>query len=624
MSKFTKFAVGAVALVAIFVAAKASATVVVPPTLKVGSTGAQVMNVQTVVGVTADGSFGPMTKAAVVAWQTAHGLTADGAVGPMTAAAMNGTSGSGSGSLPAGCTSTSGFSPSTGLPCSGSTSGPTGPLAGTDGSISDVNELSQYSAEEVGEGQEDIKVLGFEVEASNDGDISISSARISFTITNASGSDNLDDYVDSIALWMGSTKVGSADASDFSEDSGVYTKTVSFSNAVVTADETEKFYITVDAAGSFDSGDIDSEVVTVDVENLRFKDGSGVTTTETGYDLDGMDVSIAFVSFSASADTELKISTDSSTPEADIVMVDDSSSTDGVVLLKGKLTLDGDSDVVIDEFPVSFSPVGANINVMVDSLHLIIDGEEFTESVPSMFDGSTASLTFDNLDFAMDAGDVIEFEVVADMTDMDGTIFAEGDTLEANVTASNRDLMDVENQEGDQLADSSEKSGTANGEAQEFRTEGIMVTLVSTSTSVTSGTSANDDLGKFVIKFKVKAIGSTMYVSSVAAASLTTTGDGAIVGVERSGTATIGGVSVTVVNSTDTDMTANGNYEISDGGEETLEMTTTIQLPTVGAAGQYRALLRALDWSATDDAVIAGAGYTTNLDSFKTSYEALN
>jgi hypothetical protein len=241
-----------------------------------------------------------------------------------------------------------------------------------------------------------------------------------------------------------------------------------------------------------------------------------------------------------------------------------------------------------------------------------------------MFDGSTASLTFDNLEFAMDAGDVVEFEVTADMTDMDGTIFAEGDMLEANVTASNRDLMDVENQEGDQLADSSEKSGTANGEAQEFRTEGVMLTLVSTSASVTAGTSASDDLGEFIIKFKVKAIGSAAYVSSVAAASLTTTGNGAIVGVERSGTATIGGVSVTVVNTTDTDLTANGNYEISDGDEETFEMTTTVQLPTAGAAGQYRALLRALDWSVTDDAVIAGAGYTTNLDSFKTSYKALN
>ncbi|GMA51797.1 hypothetical protein GCM10025857_31540 [Alicyclobacillus contaminans] len=40
--------------------------------------------VQAIVGVTADGVFGPDTKAAVQKWQSAHGLTADGIVGPQT------------------------------------------------------------------------------------------------------------------------------------------------------------------------------------------------------------------------------------------------------------------------------------------------------------------------------------------------------------------------------------------------------------------------------------------------------------------------------------------------------------------------------------------------------------
>jgi hypothetical protein len=44
--------------------------------------------VQRVVGVSADGSFGPQTTDAVKKWQSAHGLTADGIVGPATAQAM--------------------------------------------------------------------------------------------------------------------------------------------------------------------------------------------------------------------------------------------------------------------------------------------------------------------------------------------------------------------------------------------------------------------------------------------------------------------------------------------------------------------------------------------------------
>lgn len=63
---------------------KAASIPVSKPTLKVGSSGDAVRTLQQKVGVTADGAFGPKTKAAVVAFQKAHGLVADGIVGPMT------------------------------------------------------------------------------------------------------------------------------------------------------------------------------------------------------------------------------------------------------------------------------------------------------------------------------------------------------------------------------------------------------------------------------------------------------------------------------------------------------------------------------------------------------------
>jgi cell wall-associated NlpC family hydrolase len=52
--------------------------------LKVGSTGPNVKALQAKLGIKADGSFGPKTKAAVVAWQKRNRLTADGVVGPIT------------------------------------------------------------------------------------------------------------------------------------------------------------------------------------------------------------------------------------------------------------------------------------------------------------------------------------------------------------------------------------------------------------------------------------------------------------------------------------------------------------------------------------------------------------
>jgi peptidoglycan hydrolase-like protein with peptidoglycan-binding domain len=52
--------------------------------VKLGSDGVDVKYLQKKLGITADGDFGPNTKAAVVAFQKKHGLTADGIVGPKT------------------------------------------------------------------------------------------------------------------------------------------------------------------------------------------------------------------------------------------------------------------------------------------------------------------------------------------------------------------------------------------------------------------------------------------------------------------------------------------------------------------------------------------------------------
>lgn len=53
-------------------------------TLRKGLKGADVKQLQLIVGATADGDFGPGTEAKLKAWQGAHGLTADGIAGPKT------------------------------------------------------------------------------------------------------------------------------------------------------------------------------------------------------------------------------------------------------------------------------------------------------------------------------------------------------------------------------------------------------------------------------------------------------------------------------------------------------------------------------------------------------------
>ena len=56
--------------------------------VKIGNKGELVKDIQEIVGVKADGQFGPGTEAAVKKWQASNGLTADGIVGRGTLAKM--------------------------------------------------------------------------------------------------------------------------------------------------------------------------------------------------------------------------------------------------------------------------------------------------------------------------------------------------------------------------------------------------------------------------------------------------------------------------------------------------------------------------------------------------------
>jgi len=632
MSKTFKVAIVALAIVAFGATANAAFNT----NLTVGSTGADVSALQSWLiskgfaipsissGAASTGYFGAQTKSAVVAYQASVNLPATGFVGPLTRGILNGTSVPSTpvaSSCPVGYTCTA--NPGTTAPATPST----GALAGTDGYISDVNELSQYSNEDVGEGEENIKVAGFEVEASNDGDIALKSTKVSFTITNASGSDNLDDYVDSVKVWMGTKEIGSADAADFSEgSSGVWTKTITLSSPVVKADETVKFYVTVDAAGSFDSGDIDSESAVIDIENIRFEDGSGVVTTEDGYELDGMDVALDFVSFSSAADTELKFSKDSSSP-TEVVVVDDTDNTDDVKLLVGKIQVKGTSDVLIDELPVVFTTVGGStVAAVTGSATLEIDGEKYSESVS--ISALTGTTTFDNLDLTLDAGKTYTFTVYADINNIDGSTLSEGDTIKAEITASAADDVDAENEEGDQLSDS-EKTGTVLGDELALYSEGINVTLKSVSASVSAdGTNTYNDTGNFTITYTVKSFGDTVYLSDTGTATTSTSipdttlaSGGNRFLLDIGGTATTSAMTtgVSFTKSGGAEDSANGNIELADGESADITLTVARTNTSVYAnGGLMKVLLKAVLWNSDDNASTFNV-YDFDLEDYDTS-----
>jgi peptidoglycan DL-endopeptidase CwlO len=77
--------------------AQSAAAALVDGNLRFGSRGPAVAAAQRALGISADGIFGPQTRAAVIAFQRAHGLVADGIIGPITRGALGGGSGSAGG-----------------------------------------------------------------------------------------------------------------------------------------------------------------------------------------------------------------------------------------------------------------------------------------------------------------------------------------------------------------------------------------------------------------------------------------------------------------------------------------------------------------------------------------------
>lgn len=614
-------------------------------TLRQGSSGSQVVELQKTLNITADGKFGPMTRAAVVAFQTSKGLTADGVVGPMTGAALGGTSGP----VTPGCQAGWTFNPVTGQACGNNNpTNPGGPLSGGYGSISAMTQLSQYTNEEVGAGSDDVTVLGFEIEASEEGDIQFPAIKLVFSSTgNDSGdSDRLEDYLSSVSVLQGSKEIANVDADDFTKVStGVYSKVVVLSNAIVRAGDKESFYVNVSAVGNLDSADIDSDSWTVAIENIRVLDGSGVTSTDVtsvpadiDYDTAGDGVAISFVTFSAASDTELKISANN-TPDATTIAVENSEDTDDVVLLKGRFQVEGDSDIWIDEIPILFTATGESVVATTASVTLEIDGQTFSETVSAAT--STATITFNDLELTLDAGDSYNFTVSADINDIEDTSLAVsdfdvGDTLSASLTTTNRASIVAENEEGDSLTDATEKTGSATGNAMTFRTEGVNVVMGTPDYEIATHSTSGDTLTvKYSIPVAVTSFGNTLYMGQSGQLAATATGSNAFALVFEEGSTpttdnTTSSASIAISAVSNVDMTANAFTLNEDDTENFLiEVTLTTPGASTGgvSAGNFRVKLD--DIRVSTSSILETAASMTSIDlspdsAYRTGFKYIN
>jgi len=566
------------------------------------------LNDYSTANLVADGKFGPLSAAQAKIWQAARGLVADGVLGAMSRAAAVAQINAGApvGTYPAGCTSASGFSSTTGLPCSTVGTYPAGctstvgysPTTGAkcDGAVTPVvtggagdiivSNTSTDVETDVKEGDSNVKVLAFKVEADGS-DISMNNVKVTLqNVTPGASSTRLERYVSDVSVWMGSTKVGSASADEFSKDSTLYSKNIALSDAVVKEGSANKktFYVTVSALSNIDSVDLGADDWTMDVTETRFTDGTGVTMTDTTNITASS--AINFISLATSGDVKITVSKGSNSPVAQNVEVSDTGSTSDVTMLEFKVKASG-TDITFDEMDFTLDATGATPTEAASEL-LLKKGDVTLGTMEAFTTDGTYTIPLDE-DLTIPAGETQTFKVVAKINKIGTATFVQGESLKVSL-ASTPFAGVHEDSNGDTVTSI---SGSALGEVQTFYSEGVNASDFTSSVVTTTSTTGATTKQTYSISYKLTAFGNTYYIPKDVVREARSGEEGLLYDVENSsGTAqTVASANVVASASsvTSTASTVGTYYEIPDG--ETKTFNVTIELTPGDTAAFYHVQL---------------------------------
>jgi hypothetical protein len=628
-----KLGVVAIAFAFAFVAFAAKAEAAFLTDLTVGSTGSDVSALQTWLvdngylslpaGV-AKGYFGQLTKNAVKSYQASAGLPSTGYVGPMTRGKLNagGSVSMGGGSTP---TCPAGFT------CTPVGSNPVVTVNGGEGNLKSFETLSGTESS-VEEGDNNAKVLGVEFKADKS-DMTVTRVDVDFNQTNSSYSKRINKYFHSVSLWANGSKIASQDVSEADEDNDVYSFRFTGLNVKVPNNDNKvELYVAVDANSDIDSGNAGASWhVEIPTDGIRAVDAAGLTDTYVA-STDNLEETFT-------ADTltgvELKVSESSANPDSRDVEVSDDADTNDVTVLTFKLKAEG-SDIAVDQIPVYFATTSnsvGTVNQIVKRARLFRGSSELDSKTISSSATGTARVLFDDLksDIKIKKDETQEFSVVLDLNDVNSTAadFTNGDGVTVSLDANRVKEIDAEDSQGDSLT-ASKLTGSATGENQIFRSEGIVVKLVNKSAAVTftGDTSGTKEQGTYTIDFSVKAFGEDVFLKATAAAVGTTSVGSGASSQAWSTTTNPTGASSTVKAYTferisgSSSQDSSGNYfKITNGSNaETFRLKVVLEAKDDDASHEVK--LAGVNWGLTSSAI--NKVYTTGLDDFKTGLLLLN
>lgn len=696
MTKFTKFVVGTVAALALtlVVSASASAAYVQTSTLKIGSKGSQVVSLQQTLNMTAckvatsgvgsagmeSSTFAAKTKAAVQCFQASQGLTADGVVGPMTGAKLAAATAGGvsTGGLPAGCSSSTGFSTVNGAPCSGTpgttvfpagcvssvgfssttgvscSTGTSGVSTGGPLSINTVTGGSGYVATNVGVGEQNKQVADLRIVTGAGGTGNLTGLNVTFKNTVGAGDYMFTKYANNVSVWLNGVQVGSLPASSFTMYNNAYSAYIPLNGALLRPTSTSDLYIAVSALPVIDTANLTSSNNTFNITgtSLRYSDSTGSAFQYSIADSQLTNSTFIFNTAASANNIKLNVTKDVNDSTDHTLQASASSNTQGVTLAMIDLNSSG-SNVTIQNLPVTVGvSSAANVSDVVSTLRLynsagtLVDSETVPSSTTtcnsgaitgtSISGGTTkcATVTFTNFNnngISIPSGSTNVYTIKADVNTVNSTSFVAGTYVIAELTPMN--VLNIQAYDANQnrISGNTYLVGSTTGSKNYFYVNGVNVAAVAGTSNTYSNPGGAQSHGIFTmtVPFSVTSYGQTSYIPSTASLATagsvnnpTATAGHFIEFAVDNGTTLQTGATATITYTGNDSLTvdANNNYQIPVGQTKTFNMVITYS-PT--AAGSYRGQLVNVNNNTTDSASTYST-YTAGLNTnqFRTSYVA--
>jgi hypothetical protein len=543
------------------------------------------------------------------------------------------------------------FSSTTGAACTGTT---TTVSTGTNGYLTDLASDSTNRVSTVYESEADKVVAGFRATARLSSQ-NVNRVRVTFDNTNdANSSANLAKYITSASLWMGSTKLATMSVNDADRATSTDTYTFNFSglNAPIAKDTIGRFYVSVSSNGSIDTNDTDATwTVSFPAAGISAVSPDGSYDTypaATNSEIANI-TSLMFNKFSSNG-VKATVALSSSNPTASTLAVSSTANTNDVTLLKFTVKATN-SDLKLRKVPVQITSTTAGVASIINTVKLFagstlldsVDGGsdyELASGAIDIDDTTIATTTsvgylFANIgDYTIPAGSTVEFSVVADLKKADDTNYSAGDTLTASFAnldvVSGTDLaFSVNDVNGDQLTRTSTyRVGSAIGEIQTLRVNGVNVVMGTTSISKTEDQNGNITSVTYTIPVAVTAFGDTLYMGQTAQVNTSMTSTNAFAAVFENASAPTTGVSSSMTNSvtlstSNASIETNG-YRLDSGATRNFTVTVNLTDPAVYNASYRVRLDKIQTW--TNAAITAGSSLNSLLPqvNYRTGFQNID